>query len=223
MVSIPIKINDLPLEYLSSKVTQKMSLSPISWQTYQNLLTDLGEHRSHLLSYYQGVLEIKMPSDLHEMINCLLKRIVTALTEELNLSIRGCGSMTLDREDLASGVEPDSCFYIKNAKSIRGFNVDLSKDPPPDLAIEVDITSPSKSRFNAYRQLGIPEIWCYQKNDFVIYQLNSDQVYEICDFSPTFPLVSASLVNQWLKLAETTQDDNTMVREVRKWVSNTSF
>ncbi len=100
--------------------TQRVVLHNISWQTYQAMLTDMGDHRAARLAYDHGTLEIIMPSDLHEFIKHLLERIVVALTEELNLKVRGVGSVTLDREDLEKGVEPDSGFYIQNASQIRG-------------------------------------------------------------------------------------------------------
>jgi Uma2 family endonuclease len=102
------------------KTTQRVVLSNISWQTYQSLLAEAGDKRASRFSYCQGVLEIIMPSDLHETVKCLLKRIVTALTEELELKIKGFGSTTLNREDLAQGAEPDSCFYIQNVDRILG-------------------------------------------------------------------------------------------------------
>lgn len=91
--------------------TQHILLEGVSWITYQALLKELGNHRASKLAYDQGVLEIIMPSDLHELLNRILEAIVRALAEELNLRLRGYGSTTLDREDLARGVEPDSCFY----------------------------------------------------------------------------------------------------------------
>ena len=177
----------------------------------------MGDKRSSLLSYSQGVLEIIMPSDLHEIINCLLKRIVTALTEELDLKIKGFGSTTLNREDLEQGAEPDSCFYIQNVDRILGKRLDISIDPPPDLIIEVDITSPSSNRFVVYTQLGIPEVWRYRLQTVQIYQLQNRE-YISCDRSPTFPILSVAMLNQLLQMAET-QDDNAIIRSLRQWVS----
>ena len=53
--------------------------------------------------------------------------------------------MTCDRQDLARGLEPDQCYYIQNEGKVWGKDhIDLQIDPPPDLAIEIDITSSSK-------------------------------------------------------------------------------
>ncbi|MEZ2235036.1 Uma2 family endonuclease [Microcoleus sp.] len=201
----------------AEKTTQLVVLSNISWQTYKSLLAEAGDKRSSRFSYSQGVLEIIMPSDLHETINCLLKRIVTALTEELDLKIKGFGSTTLNREDLKQGAEPDSCFYIQNVDRILGKRLDISTDPPPDLVIEVDITSPSSNRFVVYTQLGIPEVWRYRSQTVQIYQLQNRE-YISCDRSPTFPILSVAMLNQLLQMAET-QDDNAIIRALRQWVS----
>jgi Uma2 family endonuclease len=103
-------------------------LPNIRWQTYQAMLTDMGNQRSIHLAYYHGVLEIQMPLGLHETINYILERIIIALTEELDLGIRGFGSTTLNREDLAVGVEPNCCFYIQNSNRISGREIDLAID-----------------------------------------------------------------------------------------------
>ena len=201
----------------SHRQTQQVVWEGVTWQTYQALLQELGNQRSSRLAYDQGILEIIMPSELHEIINRLLELIITALTDELRMKIKGYGSITLDREDLARGVEPDSCFYIQNVERILGRKLDISTDPPPNLAIEVDISSSSQRRFNIYLQLRIPEVWRYTQQDgMVIYQLQGNEYVE-CQFSPTFPYVSGATLWQFLQLAET-EDDNGVIRALRQWL-----
>jgi len=195
-------------------------LPNISWQTYQAMLADMGDRRSIRLSYDHGVLEIKMPLGLHETVNYILERMIVALTEELNLGIRGFGSTTLSRADLAVGVEPDCCFYIQNSDRMNGRDIDLANDPPPDLVVEVDITSPSKRRFPIYRDLGVPEIWRYSSSRICIYQLQANEYLE-CEFSLAFPMVSGAILNQFLgQLAA--NDDNKLIREFRAWIRQQS-
>jgi len=202
---------------LPPQQTQRVVLRNISWQTYQALLVELGNHRSARLAYDCGLLEISMPSDLHEIIKHLLERIIVALTEELGLKIRGVGSVTLDREDLQKGVEPDSGFYIQNATRIRGQRLDLYTGPPPDLVIEVDITSSSKRRLAIYKQLGVPEVWRCTQRRLQIYQLQGEE-YVVCDYSPTFPQVSGRILKQFVDRVEQTDDDNAIVRQLREWI-----
>jgi len=216
MVATSTSIDDRQIDDLQGKVTQKIVLQNVSWQTYQALLADMGDHRASRLTYDQGTLEIKMPSNLHEIINRLLARMVTTLTEELGLDLKDYGSTTLDREDLEKGVEPDSCFYIQNADRVQGLNSDTATDPPPDLAIEVDITSSSTRRMEVYKRLGIPEVWRYTKKGLTISQLQNGEYVEL-EFSPTFAMVSPAVIAQFLQLRETT-DDNAVIRALRTWL-----
>jgi len=199
----------------ANQITQQIALNGVSWQTYQALLNDLGDHRSSRLVYEQGILEIIMPSELHEIINRLLDRIVTALTEELDMKIRAYGSTTLEREDLLRGVEPDSCYYIQSVEQLRAKKLNLQTDPPPDLAIEVDITSSSKRRFGVYQQLQIPEVWRYTRSQGItIYQFCSGE-YQEREFSPTFPMISGAVLAQFLQRSDT-EDDNGVIRALRR-------
>lgn len=211
MASHFLPVQDIPIER-----THRVILQGVSWQTYQALLTEMGDNRSSRLAYDRGVLEITMPSDRHETNTKLLERMIEALTEELDLPIKGFRSTTLNREDLQRGAEPDSCYYIQNVERIQGRTIDLTKDPAPDLVIEVDITSPSSRRLQIYSQLGVSEVWRYVGQRVEIYQLQSG-IYNLCENSPTFPFVSVEIINQFLQQAEI-QDDTTFIRAWRKWV-----
>jgi Uma2 family endonuclease len=201
---------------VAAKITQRITLHGISWQTYTQLLAELGDHRASRLAYAQGVLEITMPSDRHETQKKLLERMIETVTEELNLPAKSFGSTTLNRADLEHGAEPDSCYYIQHVSQIEGRQVDLATDPPPDLILEVDIASPSRRRIDIYKQLGVPELWRYSGGSVQIYQLHSGE-YVPCDRSPSFPLVSTTVINQFLQQAET-QDDTTFIRTWRQWI-----
>ena len=205
--------------------TQHVVLRDITWQTYQLLLLETGDRRAVRFCYHRGVLEIVMPLDVHEAINRLLEKIISAITFELGLSIKSFGSTTLNREDLLAGVEPDSCFYIQNARQIKGRKIDLQNDPPPDLAVEVDITRSSRFRFTTYKHLGIPETWRYTaKEGIKIYQLQNNEYIE-SEFSPTFPMLSGTVINQFLQKAnqiDDDMDDNEIIRAVISWLRENS-
>jgi Uma2 family endonuclease len=206
----------LPVQDPHKEGTHRVILQGVSWQTYQVLLAELGDNRSSRLAYEQGILEITMPSDRHETITKLLERMIEALTEELDLPIKGFRSTTLNREGLQRGAEPDSCYYIQNVDRIQGRTVDLSNDPTPDLVLEIDITSPSSRRLQIYQRLGVPEVWRYVEQTIQIYQLQAE-MYNLCDYSPSFPFVSVAIINQFLQQAQI-QDDTTFIRAWRKWV-----
>ncbi|NEQ54812.1 MAG: Uma2 family endonuclease, partial [Leptolyngbya sp. SIO3F4] len=151
MVMISTQVSELDLENVEGQLTQLVVLPNITWKTYRAILVDMGDHRSTRLSYNQGTLTLKMPSKLHEIINRLLARIVTTLTEELGLDVVNVGSTTLEREDLEKGAEPDTGFYIQNAFALEGLDPEIPDNLPPDLVIEVDITSPSTRRLEIYQ------------------------------------------------------------------------
>ena len=126
-----------------------------------------------------------MPIPEHEVDKELIGDIVKTLLDELEIDCECFGSTTFKQEAMNSGIEPDQCFYIQNHSQMRGKRrLDLSIDPPPDLAIEVDVTS--KTQIDAYMSLGVPELWVYTQNQLKIYTLQAGQ-YESVTISPTFP------------------------------------
>ena len=205
-----------PLPELLTVPNGNAVLQNISWQNYQAMLADMGDHRVNRLAYECGALEIKMPLEFHEAINRLLERLIITLTEELELEIKSFGSTTFNRKDIEVGVEPDSCFYIQNASLVRRFQIDLQNDPVPDLVVEVDVHSSSIRRLNIYKRLGVPEIWRYTKTGIKIYNLQNGE-YAAQEFSATFAFISGEILDRFLKRSDS-MDDNKLVREFRTWV-----
>ena len=128
----------------STPAEQRVLLKNISWQLFESLLQEMGEQRSTRLAYYKGKLELMTPLWEHENPNRKIEAMVIALVDELNLNIEMGGSIILKRPEIAVGKEPDSCYYIQNEARVRNKKeIDLTQDPPPDLALEIDITSSS--------------------------------------------------------------------------------
>jgi Uma2 family endonuclease len=194
-------------------------LKNISWQTYEALLKDMESQPGIRLTYDRGILEIMSPLAPHERNSRLIGRLVEALTEEMNIEICSLGSLTCKREDLARGLEPDQCYYIQNESVVRNLDqIDLNQDPPPDLAIEIDITSSSINRLDLYAALGVPEVWRYDGSQLIIYQLQNGE-YLVCTNSPTFPQLTSSEIIRFLELRKTT-GETTLIRLFRQWVRN---
>ena len=140
-----------------------------------------------------------------------------AATEELDLEIRSLGSRTCDREDLAKGLEPDQCYYIQNESLVRGVEqIELNRFPPPDLALEIDITSSSINRMSIYAALGVPEIWRYDGQSLVILNLYSSE-YVVQDKSIAIPVLTAEAMLEFLAL-RTTIGETSLVKQFRHWV-----
>lgn len=217
MVTTTSKIKNTPSDGVPCIEVPFVILHNVSWQTYQALLGDMGEHRAARLAYDRGILEIKMPSKLHELINRLLERIISTLTEELGLSILSLGSTTFAQEEAGQGVEPDSCFYIQNAERVNPEDNKPPLDLPPDLVVEVDITSSSRSRLNIYRSMEVLEIWRYNQQGFTILQLHEGE-YCLRESSFTFPNISAEFLRDLIEQGKQAKDQNAVIRELRSWL-----
>jgi Uma2 family endonuclease len=202
----------------------RVILRNISWHTYQSLIRDFEAEPAIRLTYDRGTLEIRMPLDPHETYKKLLGRLIETATEELDLEIRSLGSRTCDREALARGLEPDQCYYIQNEALVRDIKqIDLAHFPPPDLAVEVDITSSSLDRLSIYADLGVPELWRYDGRSLTLYQLQNGQ-YLPCNHSIALPLLQASDITRFLELRfpqDKTQapvGENSLVKQFRHWL-----
>jgi len=166
----------------------RVVLKGVSWATYKALMADIGEDRACRIAYDQGILEIMVPYQEHEVPKVLIADFVTAIADELQIEVMQLGSLTLEREALTRAIEPDTCFYIQNEALVRSKNIDLQNDPPPDLAIESDYTSSSLNKFNIYASLGVPELWRYSRQSLQVYQLVEGN-YELSETSIAFPFL----------------------------------
>jgi Uma2 family endonuclease len=200
-----------------SPADQTVVLGNVSWRTYEQLLDDLVDSSAPRLTYDRGVLEIMSPTQEHERLNRTLALLVEVLAEELQIEIENLGSSTFRREDLERGFEPDSCFYIRNAEAVRGKpRLDLTKDPPPDLVIEIDITSHSINKMPIYAQMGVPEVWRYNGKTFRIEQLEEKE-YVPSDSSLAFPILTVEMASGFLDQSRTSTRLS-LLKTLREWV-----
>src|SRR2546423_1122100 len=134
------------LSVVNPAAGQSLLLSGVDWHTYTRLLRAFAERPAVRLTYDRGELEIMSPLLKHDDDAEMLGRFVVALTEELKLPLKHGGSTTLRRRKRHRGIESDECYWIANAHKMAGKRrLDLRRDPPPDLAVEVDV---SKSSLN---------------------------------------------------------------------------
>ncbi|MGE0822065.1 MAG: Uma2 family endonuclease [Candidatus Binatia bacterium] len=192
--SVPVEQPVLPRE-----LEQRVVIQGISWNTYERLLADLADRSVPRLTFDQGVLEIMSPTPEHEEYKHMLALLVELVADELRMNIRGFGSTTFTRQDLLKGFEPDACFYIQSVPRIRGKRrLHLPQDPPPDLLIEIDVTSSSLDRFALFAQTGVPEVWRYDGNQVQIFVLIGEQ-YEVVEHSTAFPLLTGVVLTEFLE------------------------
>jgi Uma2 family endonuclease len=195
---------------------KRMTFHGLSWQAYKQIANALSESSRARLTFDDGTLEIVMPLEFHEFSSILFGRFVYILAVELGLSIKSMGSTTLDRKDLLKGVEPDQAFYIQNQPLVKGRDVDIYKDPAPDLVIEIDITHTDIRKVALYASLGVPEFWRYNGQVWKIYQLQNAGQYQEVEVSPTFPNVPKERLYQFL--VEAREDEIGAEVNLRKWI-----
>ncbi|NJM19056.1 MAG: Uma2 family endonuclease [Richelia sp. RM2_1_2] len=195
---------------------QRVLLRDITWEEFETIIDELGEHRAARIAYDQGMLEIMAPLPEHEDDKEIIGDLVKALLEELNIEFRSLGSTTFKNQIMLQGIEPDQCFYIENESKIRGKKrLDLTEDPPPDLALEIDVTS--RTHPSIYAALKVPELWRFEKGKLQINLLQNDS-YIVSEKSKNFPnLPLAEVLPQYLEQSKTA-GRNTVMRAFRGWV-----
>jgi Uma2 family endonuclease len=176
-----------------------VNIQDISWEEFESILQELGEKRSLRVAYSKPTLEIMVPLPEHEKSKDLISDIVKILLKIAGKSYEPFGSTTFKRENIA-GVEPDACFYIQNYQRMIGRRKLEPNDPPPDLAIETDVTS--KTTLDAYVAIAVPELWIYDSKKLRIYLLRDGHYIE-SDNSPNFPnipitqIIAATVERAW--------------------------
>ena len=195
---------------------QRVLLRDVTWQEFEGIVDELGEHRATRVAYERGVLEIMAPLPEHEFSKEIIGDLIKALLEELDIEFLSLGSTTFKNQAMLQGIEPDQCFYIENESKIRGKKrLDLTQDPPPDLALEIDVTS--RTHPDIYEALKVPELWRFEKGNLQI-NLLEDGSYVVSAQSKNFPnLPVAEVIREYLDLSQTA-GRNIAIRAFRAWV-----
>lgn len=211
----------------SMPAEQRSLLHNISWQNLETLLAQSSKERNYRLAYNGSSLETATPLYEHESYSSLLSNLVRVFAEELDLKIKMYDSVVLKRQDVGCAIEPDSCYYIQNVAEVKGKrSLDLTVDPPPDLAIEVDITSSQIDKFSIYAALGVPELWRYNGLEVKIYRLLGKEYLECARTgcsqdmrSRAFPPLLAPKISRFLDQSKTL-GEVAVVRLFRTWLRN---
>ena len=175
----------LELKRLYIPPGQKVWLQNVSWQEFETILEELGEKRAARIAYERETLEIMTPLPEHEVDKVLIGDLIKALMEELEIDFYSLGSTTFKSQLMQQGIEPDDCFYIDNEAAVRGKDrLDLTVDPPPDLALEIDVTS--RTHTDIYEALQVLELWRFENRQLQINILQQGKYIEV-ENSPNFP------------------------------------
>ena len=192
-------------------------LEDVSWDDYEGYLKEIGDAYRLRLSYDEGRLEIMSPAFEHEDMVGLFPHLIFVLAQECSMKYRSARSTTLRKKPRSKGLEPDDCYYFKNYQALIGKNsIDLAVDPPPDLALEIDITSPSLKKFGIYAAIGVPELWRYRKQRLQFFRLVGEEYVEI-SHSDLFPFLPPDVIVNYLRHGALS-DITEMADNFRAWV-----
>jgi Uma2 family endonuclease len=195
-VAIPIF---KPVSQMQLTPGSTVTIPDVTWEEFESILQELGEKRASRIAYNQGNLEIMVPLPEHEISKDLISDIVKILLKAKGIKYQPFGSTTFKKQGTA-GVEPDACFYIQNYQRMIGRRRLQPDDPPPDLAIETDVTS--KTTLGAYEAIGVPELWIFDSGKLSIYLLKNGK-YIKSENSPYFEdlditqIIPATIERSW--------------------------
>ncbi|HKV38012.1 MAG TPA: Uma2 family endonuclease [Blastocatellia bacterium] len=180
----------------------RLTLRDVAWSQYERLLEQLGDESHRRISYSDGRLEITSPSNKHEKLKNLINSLVDTTCYELGVDWLSLGSATLKKQPSGRGVEADDCFYFAKAASmIRQDTLDLASDPPPDIVVEIDLTSESTWKLEIYASFGVPEVWHYLEDHLEILELAGHQ-YKLAAASRFLPVLTAERIIQFVAECE---------------------
>jgi Uma2 family endonuclease len=195
---------------------QHIVLEDADWDLYERLLRRIGD-RAIRVNYDNGRLEMMSPLPEHELAKKIIGRLIEALSELVDTEVASLGSTTFRRRDKEKGLEPDECYYFKNERKMRGRKrLNMKKDPPPELVVEIDITHRSVQREPIYAALGVPEIWRWDGIKLECLELVGP-AYRIRAKSLTFPFLAPADLTRFVRMRGRI-GENALIRKFRNWV-----
>ena len=198
---------------------RRFVIDGVGWQTYKALRDDVERHGVRM-TFDGGTLELMSPSRAHERLAELIGMLAREWAAVCRIPISSCGSVTMRRDDLEKGCEPDKGFYIEHEALMRGHDdYDPEIHPPPDLVVEVDITSPSVRRMPIYAALGVPEVWQHD-GETLRFHTWADGEYSEQTHSRSFPELTPADVLRFVEMRHEL-DERSLVAEFAAWARTT--
>lgn len=188
---------------------KRVTLSGVSWQSFETLLVELGQTRTARLTYDRGKLEMMTPLEEHDRCLRLIESLILVIADELYLKVYSIGSVLLTLPDLGRAIQPDAIYSLEDVQLQKRAELDMTQADPPELAVEVAIGKGSLDRESIYASMGIPEIWRYTtmigddvlKGNLQVYQLQGER-YVATTNSKLFPALTGKRVQEFLEQSD---------------------
>ncbi len=209
---------EIPSEGLGSIVGEvRIAIDGVSYEFYKQFCDEVGEQPIRL-SYNDGCLEIMVTKSPHEFFKTVLAKLVEATIFELNVPVRSGGAMTFQRDDLKKGFEPDECWWLAHELIVRKTtDFDFQKDPPPDLAIEVEMSHSLAGRIHIFAAMKVPEVWRYNGRKLRFCILDAEGHYVDAECSKAFPFLRPEHLQPFLALPDD-DDETTRLHKYVNWL-----
>lgn len=195
-------------------------LDGISWAEYSRIGSELDERSGLRITYDRGRLEIVTTSPAHEKWKEFVQNLVSRYCEEAGLHMESYGGMTHESPRLERAVEPDTCFYIGNANRVIGNEeIDIERDPPPDVVVEVDKAGQSLRKLSIYAAFGVPEVWRVdvRRESIEMLGLDTHGAYVEIPRSRCLPLLTGDVLIRFIRASRISGQIPTLVA-FRDWV-----
>jgi len=195
-----------------------LALEGITWETYEKLRNDLDDAGAHVqIVYDDGTMWIMAPLLIHVRRKTLVGRMIGLMSFLLDIPIASCGSATWKRKELRKGLEADECYYVQHASQIGGrVDLDLKRDPLPDLVIEVGATRSPAPKFSAYAAMGVAEGWHFHGKKLRCLHLRKGK-YQPAAMSLAFPFLRPAELQRFIELLPA-QDELAVMRAFGEWL-----
>jgi Uma2 family endonuclease len=207
-------------------VHEGATLHNVEWATYCKLRDEEANNHVRMI-YLDGELTIMSPHMRPDMNSRIVLLLIVAVARAWRIELMPIGSTTLKREGrgtlLGAGQEPDEGFFLGDdvARMRRKMEIDLSIDPPPSLAIDVDNTADSGLSLATYARIGVPEVWRFYINDQNLwFGLLEGDHYRAVDRSVGIPRLTRALVLEALDARTRQEDDLDWLDRLDQWARN---
>ncbi|MBW4418777.1 MAG: Uma2 family endonuclease [Myxacorys californica WJT36-NPBG1] len=189
---------------------RRVMLPGVSWQQFETLLGELGTSRTARLTYDRDKLEMMTPLEEHDRCNRLIETLLLVVAEEADIPLYCNGSLLLKRADLGRAIQPEGCYSVGSSIAIeKRAELDLERVAPPELVVDVAVSSGSLDRLSLYGAMGVPEIWRYTttvgddvlKGSLQIYRSQGDRYVESTN-SGLFPFLPGAQVLEFLEQSD---------------------